>query len=54
MHGVDIYERLFNSLFSASVVGSSEESIFLVQTPNYLILFLDMQNMKLYLVGTIF
>ena len=38
-HGVDIYERVFNSLFGASVVGSSEESIFLVRTPNYLVLF---------------
>ena len=37
--GVDIYERLFNSLFGASVVGSSEESIFPVRTPNYLVLF---------------
>ena len=39
MHGVDIYERGFNSLFGSSVVGSSEESIFPVRTPNYLILF---------------
>ena len=39
MHGVDIYERVFNSLFGASVVGSFEESIFLVRTPNYLVLF---------------
>ena len=39
MHGVDIYERVFNSLFGASVVGSSEESIFVVRTPNYLVLF---------------
>ena len=39
MHGVDIYERVFNSLFGASMVGSSEESIFLVWTPNYLVLF---------------
>ena len=38
-HGVDINERVFNSLFGASVVGSSEESIFLVRTPNYLVLF---------------
>ena len=38
-HGVDIYERVFNSLFGASVVGYSEESIFLVRTPNYLVLF---------------
>jgi len=38
-HGVDIYERVFNSLFGASVVGSSEESIFPVRTPNYLVLF---------------
>ena len=38
-HVVDIYERVFNSLFGASVVGSSEESIFLVRTPNYLVLF---------------
>ena len=39
MHRVDIYEHQFNSLFGASVVGSSEESIFLVRTPNYLVLF---------------
>ena len=39
MHGVDIYERVFNSLFGASVVGSFEESIFLVRTANYLVLF---------------
>ena len=38
-HGVDIYERVFYSLFGASVVGSSEESIFLIRTPNYLVLF---------------
>ena len=38
-HGVNIYERVFNSLFGASVVGSSEESIFLVRTLNYLVLF---------------
>ena len=38
-HGVNIYERVFNSLFGASMVGSSEESIFLVRTPNYLVLF---------------
>ena len=38
-HGVDIYESVFNSLFGASVVGSSEESFFLVWTPNYLVLF---------------
>ena len=38
-HGVDIYERMFNSLFGASVVGSSEESIVHVRTPNYLVLF---------------
>ena len=37
--GVDIYERVLNSLFGANVVGSSEESIFLVRTPNYLVLF---------------
>ena len=37
-HGVDIYESVFNSLFGASVVGSSEESIFLVRTSNYLVL----------------
>ena len=36
-HGVDIYERVFNSLFIASVVGSSEESILLVRPPNYLV-----------------
>ena len=39
MHGVDIYERVFNSLFGASMVDSSEESIFLVRTPNYIVLF---------------
>ena len=38
-HGVNIYERVFNSLFGASVVGSFKESIFLVRTPNYLVLF---------------
>ena len=38
-HGVDIYVLLFNSLFGASVVGSSKDSIFLVRTPNYLVLF---------------
>ena len=38
-HGVDIYERLFNSLFGTSVVGSSKEIIFLVRTPNYLVVF---------------
>ena len=38
-YGVDIYEHVFNSLFGASVVGSSEESIFLVWTPHYLVLF---------------
>ena len=38
-HGVDIYERVFNSLFGASVIVSSEESIFLARTPNDLVLF---------------
>ena len=38
-HGVDIYVRVFNSLFGASVVDSFEESIFLIRTPNYLVLF---------------
>src|SRR5215210_284200 len=38
-HGVDIYERVFNSLFGVRLAGSSEESIFLVRTPNYLVLF---------------
>ena len=38
-HGVDIYHRVFNSLFGASVIASSEESIFLVRTPNDLVLF---------------
>ena len=47
-HGVDIYERVFNSLFGASVVGSSKESIFLVRTLNYLFVLLDTQNIKLY------
>ena len=47
-HGVNIYERMFNSLFGASMVGFSEDSIFLVRTPNYLVLFLDTQNIKLY------
>ena len=39
MNRVDIYEHVFNSLFGARVVGSSEESIFLVRTPNYLVVF---------------
>ena len=38
-HGVDIYDHVFHSVFGASMVGSSEESIFLVRTPNYLVLF---------------
>ena len=38
-HGVDIYHRVFNSLFGAGVIASSEESIFLVRTPNDLVLF---------------
>ena len=38
-HGVDIYHRVFSSMFGASVIDSSEESIFLVRTPNYLVLF---------------
>ena len=39
--GETILEKytMFNSLFGASVVGSSEESIFPVRTPNYLVLF---------------
>ena len=39
MHAVDIYLGLFNSLFGASVIASSEESIFLVRIPNDLVLF---------------
>ena len=39
MHGVDIYERVFNYLLGASVVGSIKESFFLVRTPNYLVVF---------------
>ena len=38
-HGVDIYERVFHSLFVVSVVGSSKVSIFLVRTLNYLVVF---------------
>jgi hypothetical protein len=38
-HGVDIYHRVFSSLFGSSVIASSEESIFLVRTPNDLVLF---------------
>ena len=38
-HGVDTYGRVFNSLFGASVIASSEDSIFLVRTPNDLVLF---------------
>jgi len=37
-HGADIYERVFNSLFGASVIVSSQESIFLARTPNDLVL----------------
>ena len=47
-HGVDIYERVFNSLFGASVVGSSEERIFLVRTRITLFFSMDTQNIKLY------
>ena len=38
-HGVDTYARVFNSLVGASVIASSEESIFLVRTPIDLVLF---------------
>ena len=38
-HGVDTYDRVFNSLFGASVIASSEESMLLVRTPNDLVLF---------------
>ena len=38
-HGVDIYHRVFNSQFVASVIASSKESIFLVRTQNDLVLF---------------
>ena len=38
-HGVDTYDRVFNSLFGPSVIASSEDSIFLVRTPNDLVLF---------------
>ena len=38
-HGVDTYDRVFNSLLHASVIASSEDSIFLVRTPNDLVLF---------------
>ena len=37
--GVDIYDRVFDHLFVASVIGSFEDSIFLVRTPNDLVLF---------------
>ena len=48
-HGVDIYERVFNSLFGASVIGYSEESIFLVRTLNYLVLFPGYAEYQAYL-----
>ena len=48
MHGVDIYHRVFNSLFGAGVIASSEQSIFLVRTPNDFVFFLDTQNTKFY------
>ena len=38
-HGVDIYDRVFHSVFGASVIAPSEDSIFLVRTPNDLVLF---------------
>ena len=38
-HGVDIYDRVFNSLFGAGVIASSEDSIFLIRTPNDLVPF---------------
>ena len=38
-HGVDIYDRMIDPLFGASVIGSSEDSIFLVRTPTDLVLF---------------
>ena len=38
-HGVDIYDRVFNSLFGAGVIASSEDSIFLIRTPNDLVVF---------------
>ena len=47
-HGVDIYHRVFNSLFGVSVIASSEESIFLIRTPNEVLFFLDTQNTKFY------
>ena len=37
--GVDIYYRVFHSVFGASVIAPSEDSIFLVRTPNELVLF---------------
>ena len=36
-HGVDIYDRVFHSVFGASVIAPSEDSIFLVRTPNDLV-----------------
>ena len=39
-HGVDIYDRVFHSVFGASVIAPSEDSIFLARTPNDLVLFL--------------
>ena len=38
-HGVDIYDHVFHSVFGASVIAPSEDSIFLVRTPNDLVLF---------------
>ena len=52
-HGFDIYHRVFNSLFVARVIASSEESIFLVRTPNDLVLFPGYANTKFYYVEPI-
>ena len=38
-HGFDIYDRAFHSVFGANVIAPSEDSIFLVRTPNDLVLF---------------
>ena len=37
--GVDIYDCVFNYLFGAGVIASSEDSIFLMRTPNDLVPF---------------
>ena len=47
-HGVDIYERVFNSLFGASVVGLPKRVSSSYGPRITLFFFLDTQNIKLY------